>query len=245
MKRRRETMWMLVVVGILSLAGSVFGGLTEDNFLLVYDRWSNTLRQLNLAENSATRIPLGHQDFRSPAYDPIETKVYWIRYREIKRADLNGTREETILREGQPHYYNYYWYSAIAIDAISRLVYYTSRTEDTQLNLNFIAAMTLDGHHRFLLVTTKGNYINGIALDPITRMMYWHSRYSIEAAAMDGSQHRSLVNQADYVTSLTIDSKETPTTTSSAPFAMPTVTATIPHSTPSANTATASGMMHV
>ena len=40
-------------------------------------------------------------------------------------------------------------------------------------------------------------------------MMYWHSRNNIEAAAMDGSQHHSLVNQADYVTSLTIDSKGT------------------------------------
>ena len=76
------------------------GGLTEDNFLLVSDSWINTLRQLNLANESVTRIPLGHRNFKSPAYDPVQKKVYWTDNDDIRRAFLNGTSQQTILNEG-------------------------------------------------------------------------------------------------------------------------------------------------
>ena len=73
------------------------GGLTEDNFLLLYDKSSRTLRQLNLEDNSATRITIEHQESRSPAYDPVQKRVYWIRYPYIKRGYLNETHEEGII----------------------------------------------------------------------------------------------------------------------------------------------------
>ena len=53
----------------------------------------------------------------------------------------------------------------IAIDHISRLVYYTGRMYYTELDDNFIAAVTFEGHYNFLLVTTRGSSISNIALD--------------------------------------------------------------------------------
>ena len=76
------------------------GDLTEDNFILVYDNWSNTLRQLNLADETVTRISLAHQRFISPAYDGVENDVYWYCYTDINRGKLNGTNGENILGEG-------------------------------------------------------------------------------------------------------------------------------------------------
>ena len=56
---------------------------------------------------------------------------------------------------------------AFAVDAISRLVYYTGDMYYSEINDKFIAAMTLDGQHQFLLITRKGSAIENIALDPI------------------------------------------------------------------------------
>ena len=54
----------------------------------------------------------------------------------------------------------------IAIDPISRLVYYSGGMSYSELGDNYIAAMTFEGHHNFLLVTKRGNSISKIALDP-------------------------------------------------------------------------------
>ena len=53
----------------------------------------------------------------------------------------------------------------IAVDPISRLVYYTGRMSYSEFD-NYIAAVTFEGHHNFLLVTKRGNSISNIALDP-------------------------------------------------------------------------------
>ena len=76
------------------------GGLTEDNFLLFYDGSTKTLQQLNLANESVTRIPLGQHYFKSPAYDPVQKKVYWTENNDIEWASLNGTSQQTFLSEG-------------------------------------------------------------------------------------------------------------------------------------------------
>ncbi|KAK2149436.1 hypothetical protein NP493_2991g00003 [Ridgeia piscesae] len=182
------------------------GGLTEDNFLLVSDYYTDTLRQLNLANDSAIRIPIGHQDVNSPVYDPIEKTVYWFYSNYIKRAYLNGTQETLVWRQ---EYYR--WSSsirAIAMDPVSRLVYYTGTMGVAELGSNFLASMTLDGRHHFLLVTARTNSIDNIALDPVTGTMYWSVEYGIDMAAMDGSQHHHLVNSNNYIYGLTIDAED-------------------------------------
>ena len=54
----------------------------------------------------------------------------------------------------------------IAVDPISRLVYYTGGMSYTEIGDNFIAAVTFEGHHNFLLVTKRWSSISSIALDP-------------------------------------------------------------------------------
>ena len=88
---------MLVYVMCFMLIST--GGLTEDNFLLVYDGWPNTLRQLNLVNESLTRISSSRHQFTSPTYDPIQKKVYWTYRDDIIRASLDGTSQDTILNE--------------------------------------------------------------------------------------------------------------------------------------------------
>ena len=39
--------------------------------------------------------------------------------------------------------------------------------------------------------------------------MYWNTQTSIDGAAMDGSQHRCLVNQTNNVVGITVDSEGT------------------------------------
>ncbi|KAK2190870.1 hypothetical protein NP493_66g06013 [Ridgeia piscesae] len=181
------------------------GGLTEDNFLLVSDYSIDTLRQLNLANDSAIRIPIRHQYVRSPVYDPVEKTVYWFYDNYIKRAYINGTQENLVWRQEYDR-----WGSsirAIAIDPVSRLLYYTGTMYGLELGSNFLASMTLDGRHHFLLVTSRTNSIDNIALDPVTGTMYWSVGQGIDMAAMDGSQHHRLVNSDRYIYGLTIDAE--------------------------------------
>ena len=77
--------------------------MTEDNFLLVSDYWTDTLHQLNLANDSAVMIPIRDQDVRSPVYDPVEKTVYWFYSNYIKRAYINGTQEKQVWRQGMCH----------------------------------------------------------------------------------------------------------------------------------------------
>ncbi|KAK2163956.1 hypothetical protein NP493_1439g00019 [Ridgeia piscesae] len=138
------------------------------------------------------RIPLGHQTIASPVYDPIEKMVYWLLGGCIKRAYINGTQEQIVWRSE-----SYWWgrmVNSLAIDPVSRLVYYTGGTMRADIGSNLLASMTLDGRHHFLLVTSRTSSISSIALDPVTGTMYWTVRYGIDMAAMDGSQHHHLVN---------------------------------------------------
>ncbi|KAK2187858.1 hypothetical protein NP493_153g11078, partial [Ridgeia piscesae] len=187
-------------------------GLTEDNFLLVSDDSTHTLRQLNLADDSAIRIPIGHQYVRSPVYDPVEKMVYWINGyyyywadNYMKRSYINGTHEETLCCQE-----SFQWSRSIrdiAVDPVSRLMYYSGDMSGGELNGYFLASMTLDGRHHFLLVTSRTTSVDNIALDPITGTMYWSVGNGVYVAAMDGSQHHHLVNAHSSVLGLTIDAE--------------------------------------
>ncbi|KAI0236214.1 hypothetical protein LSAT2_013173, partial [Lamellibrachia satsuma] len=124
-------------------------------------------------------------------------KVYWSENRVIQRASLTGTGEENItLHYQETYYYNH----GIAVDVISRLVYYTGklirRYADELILTGFVAARTFEGDHHFLLITMLNDVPRDIVLDHTRGMMYWRRGNKIEAAAMDGTQRRVLVTVA-------------------------------------------------
>ncbi|KAI0217301.1 hypothetical protein LSAT2_030838 [Lamellibrachia satsuma] len=74
---------------------------------------------------------------------------------------------------------------SITIDISSRLMYYTDS------NYQVIAAMTLDGHHHFTVISDLyGPY--DIALDQAHGLLYWGEGLGIFVAAMDGTGQRVL-----------------------------------------------------
>ncbi|KAI0233869.1 hypothetical protein LSAT2_015892 [Lamellibrachia satsuma] len=109
------------------------------------------------------------------------------------------------------HHGAYYYNHGIAVDVISRLVYYTGkligRYADELILTGFVAATTLEGDHHFLLITILNDVPQDIVLDHIRGMMYWRLGFNIEAAAMDGAQRRILITVAGNSFGLTIDQK--------------------------------------
>ncbi|KAI0233870.1 hypothetical protein LSAT2_015893 [Lamellibrachia satsuma] len=87
---------------------------------------------------------------------------------------------------------------AIAVDVVSQLVYYTDSGS--------IFAMKLEGGYPISLITS-GQPGKALVLDPKRGMMYWLNGRNIDAAAMDGTQHRVITHTTGDSTGLTIDSQ--------------------------------------
>ena len=121
-------------------------GLVEENFLIVAD--ASTLYQLDLGSGSAVKI---HEDpgyrILKVAFDPVEKKIYWTNGQQMRRANLNGTGNETIYA-GEVH--------IVDVDPVSRLVYCTS--EWAYYEESDIYAMTLDGRHHFMIIPRRPGY---------------------------------------------------------------------------------------
>ena len=67
----------------------------------------------------------------------------------------------------------YLYSDGIAVDTLSRIVYYTGNVRNLHRNHKFVSgfimAMTLDGQHKFFLVTMHDDVPRDIVLDPIRR----------------------------------------------------------------------------
>ncbi|KAI0225835.1 Mucin-like protein [Lamellibrachia satsuma] len=173
---------------------SVTKDLKQDNFLIVTDSFHDSLYQFDLESKTVWRVPFSHQGYEmSFAYDPTHLKIYWTSQDEvaIRRTNLTGTDDGTLsnLRERRDR--------GIAVDVVSRLVYYTDSDS--------IFAMKLGGGYPFSLIKA-GRPRRALVLDPPRGMMYWLNGNNIEAAAMDGTKHRVITYANDYPTGLTIDS---------------------------------------
>ncbi|KAK2173115.1 hypothetical protein NP493_903g01036 [Ridgeia piscesae] len=191
----------LVLCLVIGLIGSCIG-LVQDNFLLVTDSNEHGVVQIDLSAGNVWKVPLSQQS--NPialAYDPLHSKIYWtdVQDKLIKRSNLDGTNEESV-----NSLHNSSVPDGIAIDTVSRLVFYT----DTGLDI--IAVMTLDGRHHFTLLDVGLDEPRGIVLHPATGLMYWTdwgSSPKIEVAAMDGTSRRVIVriSSPSWPNGLTLD----------------------------------------
>ncbi|KAK2190863.1 hypothetical protein NP493_66g06040 [Ridgeia piscesae] len=172
---------------------STAASVKQDDFLIVTDSFHNAVFQYHLGSKSVWRAPFKHEGY-SMTVTCDNTTIYWtsIYTSSIKRAHLNGTNEGTVtsLRG--------YDRRGVAVDVVSQLMYYTD---------GGIYAMRLDGGYPFLLVKS-GQPRDALVLDLPRGMMYWLNRQYIEGAAMDGTEHRVVVNTNVYYPSrLAIDSQ--------------------------------------
>lgn len=137
-------------------------------------------------------------------YDPVEDQVYWTddEVRAIKRAYLDGTGEEVVIRTGVYHP------DGIAVDWIARNLYWTDTGTDR------IEVARLNGTSRRVLISDDLDEPRAIALDPAAGQMYWSDWGKvpkIEVANLDGSSRQVLINSSlGWPNGLAIDIHATP-----------------------------------
>ncbi len=73
----------------------------HDNFLLFSDTYQKEIYQMDATTGQFVALPLpSHDNPIAVDYDPGDSKVYWsdVSARVLKRAHLNGSREEVMYR---------------------------------------------------------------------------------------------------------------------------------------------------
>ncbi|XP_030855970.1 low-density lipoprotein receptor-related protein 5-like [Strongylocentrotus purpuratus] len=177
--------------------------LVDHDFLLVTDTYHRGIYQVDLYSNfkpEALRLN-GVKNPIGISFDPVERMVYWtdVEKREVNRASLDGSRQDTIAIEniGQP--------DGIAVDSISKLVYWSD------LATRSISVSTLDGSDRKTLVTNIAKP-RAIVLHPVEGIMFWsdwRSSTVIERSYMDGDMRRVIINTGlRWTNGLAIDFEE-------------------------------------
>ncbi|XP_033760426.1 LOW QUALITY PROTEIN: low-density lipoprotein receptor-related protein 4-like [Pecten maximus] len=162
----------------------------SDNFLVVSDSHQRHMYQIGLDDQSVHAVPLSNV-YRPIAldYDPIFEKLYWTENmaKLIKGAHLDSQTEFTlqILTNASV-------IDGIAVDYINRLLFYT----DTGLNTITVISLVRTRLSR-TVVSEDLDQPRDIAVHPLDGRIFWTDwgrQPKIEAANMDGSDRRTLVN---------------------------------------------------
>lgn len=97
-------------------------------------------------KNAMPAILIKQANITAIDVDPILEEIYWLdaKSNTIQRSFANGSRLEIIL-DGGPEKLN-----CFAVDPISRLIYFGSYFEGT--NMGFISVAALNGAHRLRLM---------------------------------------------------------------------------------------------
>ena len=119
------------------------------------------------------------------SYGQSRGYIYWSEYGKIRRANLNGTAVEDVVKK-QGHIVD------ITLDLHNNYVYWINR--DFQPEELSIRHAKLDGTNIETVIT--GQKVNCIALDPQTNKLYWGSRgfKGIQRANLDGSNIEDILN---------------------------------------------------
>ncbi len=154
------------------------------------DRGTDRIYRANM-DGSDKEVILSGVDARGIALDLEDGKIYWtcitnqyggVGHRSIRRSNLDGTGEETILGElGTP--------DDIALDLEYGKMYWTDQ------NTHKVQRANLDGTDVEDLVVTGLDRPYGIALDLVNGKMYWvdWGTDKIQRAYLDGTDLEDLV----------------------------------------------------
>ncbi|XP_013397650.1 nidogen-1-like [Lingula anatina] len=144
---------------IFLLSSSVHSRYVTDDFLLFTDRLNGVIWQADLIQWNLHAIYTQCNNPISASYDPIEQRVYWsevVTFAKIRRINMNGKEPEAVfdfIIGSVP--------DAVAVDHISRLLYYTEGMYKT------IGVMRLDGSQHKILLRTGLDKPRAMTLDPV------------------------------------------------------------------------------
>lgn len=145
--------------------------------------------------------------------DPIQDKLYWVRYEReseafIERANLDGSQRETLISIGRHYPYDF------ALDPLEGKMYWSIPTSQT-LNSRDIRRANLDGTQRETVVSLP-HWLRYVAIDSIGGKLYWmtaapswtasNDEYVINRANTDGSQIEDVFIRPDEPKELAVDS---------------------------------------
>ncbi|XP_031563420.1 uncharacterized protein LOC116298966 isoform X2 [Actinia tenebrosa] len=154
----------------------------------------NTIWKAVINENqqkaNVSRMPFtqGFMQVVAIAYDPKEKRMYWsdVMGQTIKRALMDGTGEETILRS------NVHTPDGLYLDTVDRELYWTDAGQET------IEKSKLDGSGRRVLVNKGLDQPRAIVLYKKRRQMYWTDWGKIpkiERSLEDGTTRETIVTR--------------------------------------------------
>ncbi|XP_076436243.1 scavenger receptor cysteine-rich type 1 protein M160-like [Babylonia areolata] len=159
-----------------------------NQFLLFTDTDHRGVYRMDLTSTSYVTIPLlGHANPIAIDYDPEDTRIYWtdVAAREIRSSGLDGTNNETVRRLSDRSTAD-----GIAVDPLSRLIFYTDTGED------IIAVLTIAGYSQKVVVRDDLDEPRAIVLDVMEGVMFWSDwghRPKIERANYDGTSRQPIV----------------------------------------------------
>ena len=136
--------------------------------------WENTSVVLN-TDNVSIFDPI------DVALDIAGNKLYWTDSGSIRRADLDGTNVEDVIRDAVQ------FPVGIALDIAGNKMYWVD------LYSNKVQRADLNGENIEDLVTTGQDKPGGIALDIARNKMYWMDSGSIRRADLDGENVEDLI----------------------------------------------------
>ncbi|XP_072033433.1 uncharacterized protein [Amphiura filiformis] len=165
--------------------------IASDGFLLATDSFLHGIVQMFIDDARLDYTSLDLGPMTNPIavdYDPIEDRVYWsdVKEQKIYRAFMNGTGREAITGPGFGIRVD-----GLAIDRVSRLIYWT----DADSNTTSVAR--LDGSKRKTLIIDNLDQPRAIALDIANGYLYWSDwgdNARIERAFMNGTNRQTLVD---------------------------------------------------
>ena len=136
--------------------------------------WENTSVVLN-TDNVSMFNPM------DVALDIAGNKMYWTDSGSIRRADLDGTNVENVIRDAVQ------FPVGIALDIAGNKMYWVDLYTDK------VQRADLNGENIEDLVTTGQGKLGGIALDIARNKMYWMDSGSIRRADLDGENIEDLI----------------------------------------------------
>ena len=125
------------------------------------------------------------------SYGQDRGKIYWSEDGKIRRANLNGTAVEDVVKKQE-------YIVDITLDLHNHKIYWLNweTNDDHEIDeTKSIRCANLDGTNIETVIT--GQEINCIALDPQTNKLYWGSRgfKGIQRANLDGSNIEDILNE--------------------------------------------------
>ncbi|KAL3836576.1 hypothetical protein ACJMK2_021998 [Sinanodonta woodiana] len=178
---------VLHFVLMLSLDGQSLDNLA-DNFLVFVD--SNNVSVYRMEISSYTFANMSLQSISNPIaidYDPNNGVIIWtdVGLHRIFSASLTGNNQTTIRTLSTLSVTD-----GLAVDAVSRLLFYTDTGND------IIAVLSFDGSVQKTIINNSLYEPRAIVADPITGTIFWTdwgNMSKIEKANYDGSNRQQLI----------------------------------------------------